>query len=176
MRRIAYADPPYIGCGHRYPEKVEVDHEYLIADLGAFDTWALSCHTPSLQMLLGLCPSDVRVCAWVKPFCAFKPNVNPAFAWEPVIVRGLPRLGRGVPTVRDYISANITLKKGLCGAKPPAFNEWLCTLLGVGEDTECFDLFPGTGGFGEACLRRGAVLSTEVYRAKTRNVQTNTQS
>lgn len=44
--RIAYADPPYIGQGYRYPEKEEVDHAQLIDRLVKnFDAWALSCST-----------------------------------------------------------------------------------------------------------------------------------
>ena len=159
MRKVCYADPPYIGCAKRYPEQREVDHALLITRLSeSWDTWALSCHTPSLQRLLALCPSDVRVCAWVKPFCAFKPNVNPAYAWEPIIVRGLPKLGRTVATIRDFVSANITLKRGLCGAKPPAFNVWLADLLGVCAETVCTDLFPGTGGFTAECVARAAII------------------
>ena len=88
--RFAYADPPYVGCGHYYPEKAEVDQIALIDRLiGDYpDGWALSCSSPSLQRLLGACPRDVRVMAWVKPFAVFKPNVGVAYAWEPVIVRG----------------------------------------------------------------------------------------
>lgn len=33
--RIGYADPPYIGCAHLYPEKKEVDHEDLLESLAA---------------------------------------------------------------------------------------------------------------------------------------------
>ena len=88
--KIAYADPPYIGQAHRYVEKQEVDHHLLIERLCAEfpDGWALSLSSPSLKQILAMCPDDVRVGAWVKPFAVFKPNVNPAYAWEPVIFRG----------------------------------------------------------------------------------------
>lgn len=144
---FAYADPPYIGCAKRYPEGQEVDHAALIDKLVTEypDGWALSCHTPSLRMLLPMCPEDVRTMAWVKPFCAFKPNVNPAYAWEPVIVRGGRKRPRTMPTIRDWVSANITLKKGLCGAKPEAFCRWLFGVLNVEPDDQLDDLFPGTG-------------------------------
>lgn len=87
--RFAYADPPYIGQAKKHyshdPQCAEVDHAQLIAQLETYDGWALSLSTPSLQEILALCPKDVRIAAWVKPFCAFKVNVNPAYAWEPVI-------------------------------------------------------------------------------------------
>ena len=143
--RFAYADPPYIGCAKRYKEKTEVDHVDLINHLDdKYDAWALSCHTPSLQYLLSVCPKDVRVAAWVKPFCVFKPNVNPAYAWEPVIFKGSRKRGRDVPTVRDWVSANITLRKGLVGAKPESFCFWLFELMGLLENDEMDDLYPGT--------------------------------
>lgn len=148
--KFAYADPPYIGqAKKRYshdPKCAEVDHEKLIEELDAYDAWALSLSTPTLKQILGYCPDDVRVGAWVKPFCAFKPNVNPAYAWEPVIYRGARKRGRKEPTVRDWVSANITLKKGLCGVKPSSFNMWLFQLLGAQPDDEFVDLFPGSGG------------------------------
>jgi len=146
--RVAYADPPYVGCANLYPEKREVDHAELITRLvDEFpDGWALSCHTPSLRELLPMCPDDVRVAAWVKPFAVFKPNVNPAYAWEPVIWRGGRRKReRTEGTVRDWVSANVTLRRGLVGAKPDGFCRWLFDLLGVQPGDEFIDLFPGTG-------------------------------
>ena len=144
MSKIAYADPPYLGCANLYPEMQEVDHAELITQLGAYDAWALSCHTPSLKVLLPMCPDNTRVAAWVKPFCSFKPNVNPAYAWEAILFKALPR-NREIKTVRDWVSANITLKKGLVGAKPTDFCYWLFELLGARENDEFYDLYPGTG-------------------------------
>ena len=144
--KVAYADPPYMGQAKRYPEKREVDHEGLINQMtGFYQCWALSCSSSSLQQLLAWCPPDVRVGAWVKPFCSFKPNVNPAYAWEPVIFWHPRARGRDIPTVRDWVSENITLKKGLVGSKPPAFCYWLFELLGLQPDDEFHDLYPGTG-------------------------------
>jgi hypothetical protein len=144
--KFAYADPPYIGVAHRYPEKREVDHAELIARLNDEfpDGWALSCSSPSLKIILPMCPGDVRVMAWVKPFCAFKVNVNPAYAWEPVIVRGGRRRTRQQPTVRDWVSHVITLKKGMVGAKPEKFCLWLFEVLNIQEGDELVDLYPGT--------------------------------
>ena len=147
--RVAYADPPYIGQAKaRYshdPKCAEVDHRALIDHLNTFDAWALSLSSPTLKQILALCPDGVRVCAWVKPFCAYKPNVNPAYAWEPVIVRGGRRRTRQQETVTDWVSANITLKRGLCGVKPEAFCYWLFGMMNLRRGDDFHDLYPGSG-------------------------------
>lgn len=155
--RMGYADPPYFGCCALYGHEHGTDgwcwdaistHGRLIDRLvDEFpDGWALSCSTPSLRHLLALCPETARVAAWVKPFAVFKPNVNPAYAWEPVIwCGGRQKRSREEPTTRDWVSAEITLKKGLTGAKPAAFCWWLFDLLGLHPDDDIVDLFPGTG-------------------------------
>jgi hypothetical protein len=133
----------------------EVDHALLIERLEKFDAWALSCSSPSLQQILALCPSTVRVAAWVKPFGIFKPNVNPAYVWEPVIFRtGSRKRTRKEKTVRDWVSCNITLKKGLCGVKPAGFSQWLFDLLGMLPGDEFHDLFPGSGAVTEEWKKR----------------------
>ena len=153
--RFAYADPPYLGCGKLYPEHarsldwdVLKTHENLIDRLDDEfpDGWAMSLSSPTLKHLLPLCPEDARVMAWVKPFAIFKPNVTVAYAWEPVIVRGGRKRPKSSDTVRDWISAEITLKKGLTGAKPDRFSFWLFEVLGMERADEFVDLFPGTGG------------------------------
>lgn len=152
--KFAYADPPYLGMGRRYPEHARSrdwdnpeTHQELVDLLMAEypDGWAMSLSSPSLKTILPMCPDDVRVMAWVKPFAVFRPNVNPAYAWEPVIVRGGRKRGRDLPTVRDWVSVNITLRKGLVGAKPPAFCDWLFDILGMQAGDDLDDLFPGTG-------------------------------
>lgn len=145
--RFCYADPPYIGQARKHygPDAKEVNHELLIAHLNEFDAWALSLSSPTLRIILPMCPDDVRVCAWVKPFASFKPGVNPGYAWEPVIVRGGRKLGKEVPTVRDFVSANITLQRGVSGAKPLTFCHWLFEFVGLTPDDEFTDLFPGSG-------------------------------
>jgi hypothetical protein len=158
--RVAYADPPYLGCcalyGHEHGDDGRcwdspLTHGALITRLLMEfpDGWALSCSSPSLRTMLNFCPADVRVAAWVKPFAVFKPNVNPAYAWEPVIWRGgrQPR-ARTEPTVRDWVSHEITLRKGLTGAKPEGFVTWLFSLLGVQGNDEVTDIVPGTGVVG----------------------------
>jgi len=169
--KFAYADPPYLGCCKLYnhdhrgiPNPVRAVHEPVCWDeLGAHrdliaglsrwypDGWALSCSSPSLQALLPLCPEDVRVAAWVKPFAAFKANVRNAYTWEPVILRG-GRLSSkdGAPVTRDHLAESITLKKGLTGVKPPRFNRWVLDMLGFKDGDELVDLFPGLGGMGMA--------------------------
>lgn len=168
--RFAYADPPYIGQARKHyshdPACSEVDHGALVSQLELEypDGWALSCSSPSLQEILRLCPSGVRVMAWVKPFCAFKPNVNPAYAWEPVIVRGGRPRNREQVTVRDWVSANITLRKGLHGAKPREFCYWVFDVLNVLPGDVLDDLFPGTGIVGlcfrEYVQRRSLLIDT----------------
>lgn len=157
--KFAYADPPYPGCAHRYPEKKEVDHHELINRLVAqYDGWALSTNEPALHWLLELCPAGSRVMPWVKPFAVFKPGVGVAYAWEPVIVYGARRRTRQQPTVRDWVSANITLKRGLVGAKPDDFYKWLLAVLNVEPDDVLDDLYPGTGGL-ERVRRQGVLVS-----------------
>jgi hypothetical protein len=158
--KFAYADPPYLGCGqtrygHLHADAVLYDtlegHRQLIDRLCRdYDGWAMSLSTPSLRKLLPICPDDCRVGAWVKPFCAFKPNVNPPYAWEPVIYRGARKRTRKAATVRDFVSANITLKRGLTGAKPEEFCWWVLDLLGVQQDDQFDDIFPGSGAMTRA--------------------------
>lgn len=148
--RFAYADPPYIGQAkkHYSGEELcsEVNHRILINTLcDNYDGWALSCSSPSLKEILVLCPDDIRVMAWVKPFCSFKVNVNPAYAWEPVLVWHPRPRRREQLTARDWVSVPITLKKGLPGAKPEAFCFWLFEVLNLQPDDDFDDIFPGTG-------------------------------
>jgi hypothetical protein len=164
--RVCYADPPYLGYGHKnnsvyhygdlHAEAADYDrletHVALVQRLLAEfpDGWALSLSTPSLKDLLPVCPRDCRVGAWVKPFCSFKSNVNPAYAWEPVIWRGGRKPPRYLETVRDYCSASITLQTSCPGAKPEAFCMWIFRLLGLQPEDDFVDLFPGSGNVGLA--------------------------
>lgn len=143
--KFAYADPPYLGQSRKHYGREEVNHRLLIAHLGEFDGWALSCSSPSLRELLPMCPADVRVMAWVKPFAIFKPGVNPAYAWEPVILHGGRKRGRAEPTVRDWVSAPVTLRRSVVGVKPEAFCFWLFEVAGLIPEDNFLDLFPGSG-------------------------------
>ena len=184
--RFAYADPPYLGCcklyDHHHPDGRCWDeaetHRLLIERLCDEypDGWALSASSPSLRTLLPMTPDDCRVAAWVKPFAIFKPGVNPAYTWEPVIFRGGRKRDRSSPTVRDFISENITLKRGLTGVKPDAVCEWLFGLLGVEPDDEFVDLFPGSGAVGRAwdSWRHGLLaFSTPTLRIDGAETTTN---
>ena len=157
--RFAFADPPYLGCGSLYRDTHdEADiwdnadtHRALVERLSAEypDGWAMCLSSPSLRTILPMCPEDCRVASWVKPFAVFKPNVNPAYAWEPVIWRGGRRGDRQRATVRDWFAKEITLKRGLVGAKPEAFCRWVLDLLGFDPVADTVDdLFPGTGIMG----------------------------
>ena len=158
--RLAYADPPYLGCcgkyGHHHQEPYGCwddpdTHESLLSRLDReHDGWAYSLTSTSLQELLLLAPAGVRVGAWVKPFAAFKANVRIAYAWEPVIFRpGRDRSSDGAPVGRDYLAEPITLQRGLTGAKPARFCRWVLDLMGYVDGDEVADLFPGTGVMGQ---------------------------
>lgn len=157
--KYAYADPPYPGCANLYPEKTEVNHHMLIARLEGYQGWALSTNSTSLQYVLSLCRHlDVRVAAWVKPFAVFKPNVNPAYAWEPVIFSGGRKRSREETTVVDWLSCPITLQRGVVGAKPDQFFWWILDLLGYESGDTMDDLYPGTGRFSQIIAARNAQI------------------
>lgn len=154
--RFAYADPPYLGLalklyGHLHADAAEYDtpeaHKRLIDRLsGEYpDGWALSCHTPSLQIILPMCPSDVRVLSWVKTYCSFKPTVRLAYAWEPIILRGGRKRGRDKDIVRDWCACPIVPGAGFKGTKPEALCFWLFEVLGMEPEDEFVDIFPGSG-------------------------------
>ena len=167
--KFAYADPPYIGQARRHyshdPLCGEVDHAILVQKLMREfpDGWALSMSSSSLNLIIPLLnayvPDGWRVGAWCKSFCAFKRNVRPAWAWEPVIFYGgrnpmnghralIPEKNGEQTTPKDFIVEPITLKKGLVGAKPEKVCRWILHLLNVQMGDEVVDLFPGTGIMG----------------------------
>jgi hypothetical protein len=168
--RFAFADPPYLGCGIKHysdhPDAADCDtpewHAALIARLVTDypDGWALCLSSPSLRTILPMCPPNVRVGSWRKPFASFKPNVNPAYAWEPVIWLGGRKRPRTMPTARDWevtaddLAESITLRRGLTGAKPRAFCMWIMDLLNVQLGDTVDDLFPGSGAVGAAIAER----------------------
>lgn len=161
---MAYADPPYPGQSKKHysdhPDYAgEVDHLDLVRRLECDypDGWALSTSSPALYLVLAMCEGvglslgrgDIRVMAWVKPFAAFKRNVRVAYTWEPVIVKPAVRLDGATPT-RDHVSTPITMKRGLTGAKPQAFCYWLFEAMGLRQDDDLHDLFPGSGAVSAA--------------------------
>ena len=165
---FAYADPPYYGMGKRlygrfHAEASDWDdlitHQALVDCLSSEfpDGWVLSLSSPSLRHILPMCPDDARVGAWVKPWAAFRPNVNPAYAWEPVIFRGGRKRTRQDLTVRDWVSEGITMMRGLPGAKPDRFCRWVIDLMGATDEDEWVDVFPGTDTFGHV-LAQGTLV------------------
>ena len=170
--RLAYADPPYPGQARRHYKNdpsgipaAEVDHKELVERLlREYDGWALSTSSPVLPMIEllihGPDPAhddwhpEVRTAAWVKPWASWKPTHRVQYTWEPVLFKPVRIKGhRGVASVRDYIVANITMKKGTHGAKPDTFNDWILDLIGYQVGDTLDDLFTGTGGMGEAVKR-----------------------
>lgn len=160
--RFAYADPPYYRCcglyDHHHPDGRCWDDADTYARLINMltmdypDGWALSASSPSLRFLLPMCPPDIRIAAWVKPFHALKRGVRPSYGWEPVIFRGgrnrnhpPPEKNGKATTPRDFIAESITLKKGLTGAKPAKVCDWILDLLGHRPGDVLDDLFTGTG-------------------------------
>jgi hypothetical protein len=153
--RIGYADPPYIGCAHRYTENTEVDHVDLLAHLDAdYDGWVLHAAATAASMAV-LAPlardTGARWCAWVKGFAAFKSHVPVAYAWEPVLIKParLPVVS-GRLVMRDWVQESITLQRGLCGAKPEKVCHWAFALVGAELGDELVDLYPGTGAVMQA--------------------------
>jgi hypothetical protein len=153
--RLAYADPPYPGCAHLYPEKTEVDHVALIERLQEFDGWALSTNENALQYVLGICPPDVRILAWCKT------NAPPFFdhpirSWEPVLMMPARDAKPSIP-VRSFLMTGAPTgshQQGeITGQKHQPFCEWVIRCLGAERDDTLDDLFPGTGIMGQTWER-----------------------
>lgn len=148
--RFAYADPPYPGLAHYYPERREVDHAELIRRLARDypDGWALSTSAVALAGVLSLCPIGVRVLAWVK-------RQRASSAWEPVIVFGGRRRSRrdGPLDALVYKGRYNAFPGALVGMKPPQFSVWIFEHLGALPGDELDDLFPGSGAVALAWRR-----------------------
>ncbi len=154
--RFAYADPPYPGKAHYYPENSEVDHVSLIDRLATDypDGWALSTSSMAIRDVLAICPPEVRVCAWFKGSRPGKTR-HARVAWEPLIVfRGRERRGPGMSSPLDdgliYQGRYNAFPGAMIGMKPPAFAEWMFRQLGAGRGDSLDDLFPGSGAIGVA--------------------------
>jgi hypothetical protein len=152
--RLAYADPPYLGCCGLYDHFHgdggcwdDIDtHAQLITRLNTeFDGWAMSATSTSLHLITPLAPT-ARIAAWVKPFAAFKRNVPVAYAWEPVLVKEArkPIVG-GFVVMRDFMVEPITMRRGLSGAKPEKVCHWLFEVVGAQPGDELDDMYPGSG-------------------------------
>jgi hypothetical protein len=142
-KRLAYADPPYPGKAHLYPENTEVDHAELIERLSEYDGWALSTDEVNLAYVLSLCPPKTRVLAWCKPD-APPMGGGPWQSWEPVLCRPARHAA-----VRSYLE-HPAPARGFCGpsftgSKPAGFCEWVFRCMGAKRDDSLDDLYPGTG-------------------------------
>ena len=169
--RFCYADPPYFGMGEKMYKRPEWDlletHHALVRRLmDEFpDGWAMSCSSTSLLKIGAACP-EARVAAWTKPWASMRPNVSPAFAWEPVLFMGGRRASRTEWSGRDYIHCSITHGRSVKGAKPDGFSFWLFEdLFHATPDDEFVDLFLGSGAVTRAwetwCGMRGRMVCGE---------------
>jgi hypothetical protein len=159
--RLAYADPPYLGCcglyGHHHEAPFgcwdHTENHYRLVSMLAeeYDGYVLHLSTPSLPDYCAAMrdyeqDQNWRTMSWVKPFAAFKANVPVAYAWEPVIVKPARKpevTGRAI--MRDWIDAPITMERGTVGAKPERVCMWAFEMMGAHPDDELVDLFPGSG-------------------------------
>lgn len=159
--KFGYADPPYFGSATRiYGPLHESAHVWdnkethiaLITDLkeNYSDGWAYCCNPKDLIWILPIVEDNYRVCAWVKTFHQIRVNCSVQYAWEPVIVYGGRKIAKRKPMVRDWLACARAMRKGLPGAKPDAFNDWVLQLLGFEKGDELDDLFPGSGGMEKA--------------------------
>jgi hypothetical protein len=159
--RLAYADPPYLGCCKLYDHEHNdggsmpwdglcwddlSTHKALLDYLAAnYDGWAYSMTSTSWQQIASIAP-PARMASWQKSFAAFKRNVRIAYTWEPVLfVPGRDRSVDGAPVGRDHIRVPITMRKGFTGTKPPEVCRWILDLLGYVEGDTVDDPFPGLG-------------------------------
>ncbi len=147
--KLAYADPPYPGKAHLYPENTEVDHVALIARLCEFDGWALSTDEKNLRFVLALSPANARVMAWCRSNAPPYPP-SPYAMWEPVIVR--PARTIAPEPVRSYLVTGAPTGRaqvdGLTGQKTREFCLWVIRALAADPEDTLEDLFPGTGIMG----------------------------
>lgn len=159
--KFAYADPPYLGMGKKMYGKlhdeaaiwdqVEVQRDLVRKLIAEYpDGWAMSCNPKDLQFLL--IDPNIRVCAWTKTFHQIR-QTTVQYAWEAVLLYGGRPDGKRKPMVRDWVSGVIAMRKGLQGAKPDYFNDWILALLNYQPGDTLDDLFPGTNGMAEAIKR-----------------------
>jgi hypothetical protein len=164
--KFAYADPPYYKQGKKHygalhPEAAIWDgkdaHFNLIDMLYTEypDGFALSGNPANLSWILPKY-SELRICAWTKTFHQIRPTTV-QYAWEFVLLHGGRKDNKRKPMVRDWMASSMALKKGLKGAKPLVFNNWILDLLNYQSEDTLDDLFPGSGGMQEALDLRHAV-------------------
>lgn len=154
---FAIADPPYLGQAKRYPEHPEAaiwdepqTHLNLLHRLeDEYEGWVLACTVPMLTLLLPVALNGTRVGVWAKTRAGGnRPNVRVGYAFEHVLWQQPPGRRGGVADMgpTDLLIAAVTQRRGVVGAKPPLWTQWVLDLLGYqpNEDT-VDDLFPGSG-------------------------------
>ena len=128
--KFAYADPPYYKQGQKLYGKLHDQagvwdakqaHWDLIDRLMLEypDGWALSCNPAELPWIIK--HDGIRICAWAKTFHQIRPTTV-QYAWEAVLLSGGRMDNKRKPMVRDWIICARSMRKGLVGAKPLAFN------------------------------------------------------
>lgn len=156
--RFAYADPPYPGKAHLYPERKEVDHRELVDQLvdGYPDGWALSTSSESLRDVWALCPADARLHVWVKSPRRTRSRRALSTFEALLVCGGRPLRVDVVQDLEDALVARGRFRAfpgALTGMKPPAFATWMFELLGARPGDELVDLFPGSGAVTRAWER-----------------------
>lgn len=156
--RFGYADPPYPGKSGYYPERSEIDHAALVAQLvhDFPDGWALSTSGEALLGVWNVCPVGTRLAVWVKAPRRGR-SARPLQAFEALLVYG----GRPLPiadvqTVEDalvYRGRFNAFPGALIGMKPPQFAVWMFQQLGARPGDDLCDLFPGSGAVSLAWRR-----------------------
>ena len=153
--RFAYADPPYPGLAAKYYGCAEVDHTELVERLASNypDGWALSTSASALRDVLTLCPTGVRVGAWIKGSRKGE-ALRARNAWEPLVVfGGRPRrlsVAEDLDDVLLWGGRQHSHPGALVGMKPAAFCEWMFRQLGATVGDTLDDLFPGSGAIRRA--------------------------
>lgn len=142
--KICYADPPYKGQSKKHYGGEEVDFESLIEKLKGYDKWALSIHQNQIRDILPLCPKKTRIAVWCKPYATFKRNVNPTYAWEPVLFYSTHRSMKQ-KFIHDFLVCSPVMKAAIVGQKPLEFCFWLFELLSLRPGDNFCDMFGGSG-------------------------------
>ena len=164
---FAYADPPYLGNGKKRYAPFHNDASQYDSMQSHFDLikrltneyengWAMSLNPKDLVWALPACPPNVRVMAWTKTFYQIRVNVSTQYAWEPLLVFGGRNMKDRRPMTRDWLSCPIAMRKGLPGAKPDKFYQWLLDVLGWQPHDTVDDLFPGTNGLSNLIAKLSA--------------------
>ena len=158
---VAYADPPYEGeskqhYGSHKDFAGEVDYAELVRLLAKNfpDGWALSMKQATLRSVLNVCVVElglkVKIGVWCKRNPTLKKNVNPTYAWEPVVFCGGRRRQGDRAFLLDWIDCPATIQRNdggklFVGRKPAKFCYWVFGMLGLNGNDELTDLYEGTG-------------------------------